>query len=118
MAEFRRSMRHAIYVLHAGSPAAAHRIVAADSTSPRTGDLLCANVGGAIPSLDSIPESARLHCLVVTEVTAREAVAIGGNIGGAVAKVRIPLRGDGAQARIAPAGNPEWLLLLQQRDPR
>ena len=118
MAEFRRSMRHAIYVAHARSPDAAHRIAAVDSVPPRTGDLLCANLGGEIPSVAVLPENARLHCLVVTEVSAREAVVIGGNIGDAVAKVRVPLQGDGTQARIAQASGPQWLLLLRERDPR
>ena len=116
--EFKRSMRHADYVIHAldHKDAAAHRVHGVDEHEPKEGDLLCADRSREGIKLAQIGERPPLHCFLIIKVSEGEAQLVGGNVQGAVAKVRARVENSGSGARIVPTADSRWLVLMSLRD--
>lgn len=115
---FPPSARHWDYIRHVRSAPASAGFVALDATTtaPQPGDVLCAPRGETarrITRFDQLLGADSLgtyHCDIVVEVGSSALLAIGGNVGNSVTRLRIPLDAGGRAVRTVER---PWIALLR-----
>lgn len=124
-AEFPPAAAHATYIdaqlaLALAFPGRAPFVPhAPEARAPTAGDLLCAD-RSTVPLAHwtaRLAEAGRfrpMHCDIVVATPAGEVLAVGGNVGDAVVRRRFPADAAGV-VRPAPAGEPPFVLLLENR---